>query len=245
MNEPNGSDPLDRLRAADPMRADDVPSASLARVSARIQETVMSDIQNSPSPARSRRPFVLTGAIGVAGALALAVALGSGFGLQAPGPIAVLPVPTQTPTQAPTQAPKQAPTADPSAEPSVDPSAEPSVDPSAEPSVDPNDGGGAMASCLRYEPSILPNFETVFDGTVTAIDGDQITFDVNTGWKGATGTVTLTAPSASIGLIGPAPDFKVGGRYLVTAAGSDIGSCGYTLDYDAATADAWAAAFGG
>ncbi len=223
MIKPNGSDPLDRLRAADPMRADDVPSASLARVSARIQETVMSDIQNSPSRSRSRRPFVLTGAIGVAGALALALALGSGFGPQAPGPIAVVPV--ETPAQPPSQAP--------------------TVDPSAEPSVDPNIGGGEMASCIRYEPSILPTFETVFDGTVTAIDGDQVTFDVNTGWKGATGTITLTVPSASVGLLGPAPDFKVGGRYLVTAAGSDINSCGYTFDYDAESAAAWAAAFGG
>ena len=41
------------------------------------------------------------------------------------------------------------------------------------------------------------------------------------------------------------PDFEVGGRYLVTASGSTINACGYTLDYDAATAAAWAAAFAG
>jgi hypothetical protein len=41
------------------------------------------------------------------------------------------------------------------------------------------------------------------------------------------------------------PDFEVGGRYLVTAAGSTINSCGYTLDYDADTAADWAAAFAG
>ncbi len=43
MTMPNGSDPLDRLRAADPVRADDVPDASLARVSASVQEHIMSD----------------------------------------------------------------------------------------------------------------------------------------------------------------------------------------------------------
>jgi hypothetical protein len=68
---------------------------------------------------------------------------------------------------------------------------------------------------------------------------------VNTGWKGAEGSVTLTAPNVDIALVGPMPDFKVGGRYLVTAAGSTVNACGYTLDYDAATAAAWAAAFGG
>lgn len=112
------------------------------------------------------------------------------------------------------------------------------------PSDDPGAGGG-MASCLMYDPATLPTFETVFDGTVTAVDGDRITFDVNTGWKGVDDSVTLTAPDASIALTGPAPDFKVGGRYLVTAAGSNINTCGYSLDYDAATAATWAAAFGG
>jgi hypothetical protein len=102
-----------------------------------------------------------------------------------------------------------------------------------------------MASCLMYDPANLPTFEVVFDGTVTAVDGDQITFDVNTGWKGVGDTITLTAPDANIALTGPAPDFQVGGRYLITAAGSNINTCGYSLDYDADTAASWAAAFAG
>ncbi len=104
-------------------------------------------------------------------------------------------------------------------------------------------GGGAMGSCLRYDPSILPTFDIVFDGTVSAIDGDRVTFDVGTGWKGADGSITLTAPDSNIALTGPAPEFSVGGRYLVTAAGSAINSCGYTLEYEAGTAADWAAAF--
>ncbi|MEW6223649.1 MAG: hypothetical protein AB1627_03375 [Chloroflexota bacterium] len=112
------------------------------------------------------------------------------------------------------------------------------------PSTDPGAGGG-MASCLVYDPASLPTFEIVFDGTVTAVDGDQVTFDVNTGWKGADGTITLTAPDANPALTGPLPEFAVGGRYLVTAAGSTINACGYTLDYDAQTAAEWGAAFAG
>lgn len=202
----NGSDPLDQLRAADPVRADGVSDASLARVSAKVQEHIMSDLQrNDPSTIRpTRGPLAVLGGLALAGALALAIALSNGFGVQSPGPVGAVPTPSD----------------------------------------DPGIGGG-MASCIMYDPATLPTFEIVFDGTVTAVDGDQVSFDVNTGWKGVGDSITLTAPDANIALTGPAPDFKVGGRYLVTAAGSNINTCGYSLDYDAATAATWAAAFGG
>jgi hypothetical protein len=87
--------------------------------------------------------------------------------------------------------------------------------------------------------------DIVLDGTVTAIEGDQVTFDVNEGWKGAEGSITLTAPVVDPALVGPLPAFEVGGRYLVTAYGTTINACGYTVDYDADTAATWAAAFGG
>ncbi len=102
-----------------------------------------------------------------------------------------------------------------------------------------------MASCLAYDPANLPTFDIVFDGIVTAVDGDQVTFEVKTGWKGVDDSITLTAPDANVALTGPVPEFEVGGRYLVTAAGSTINACGYTLDYDEETAADWAAAFGG
>jgi hypothetical protein len=122
------------------------------------------------------------------------------------------------------------------------------------PSQDPAAGGGAAgggaagggaASCIMYDPTTLPAYDIVFDGTVTAVDGDQITFEVNEGWKGVEGSVTLTAPEANVAITGPLPDFEVGGRYLVTAFGDTINACGYTLDYDADTAGDWAAEFAG
>ena len=204
MSMGNGSDPVDRLRAADPVRADGVPDASLARVAARIQEQIMTDIAHGTTASRNRRPLALFGTLGAAAVLPLANALSSGFGNGLPRPVA---------------------TGD-------------------TPSTDPGAGGG-VASCLVYDPAALPTFEIVFDGTVTAVDGDQVTFDVNTGWKGADGSITLTAPDASPALTGPLPVFAVGGRYLVTAAGSTINACGYTLDYDAQTAAEWGAAFAG
>lgn len=199
---PTGSDPIDRLRAADPVRADEVPHASLASVSARIQEHIMTDSHLSPTVPRPRRPWALIGGSAVAGALALGVLFGSGPTVPAPGPIST----------------------------------------DAAPSADPV-GGGGMASCIVYDPATLPTFEAVFDGTVTAIEGDQVTFEVGTAWKGVDGSVTLTASDTSVALVGPMPDFEVGGRYLVTAAGSNVNGCGYTLAYDTDTAAAWAAAF--
>jgi hypothetical protein len=207
MSLPNGSDPIDRLRAADPVRPDEVPDASLARMTAKIQEHIMSDKQFDPTVRQPRGPLALVGGLVVVGALALAVALGSGLGggAQSPGPVGVGPSPSE----------------------------------------DPAAGGGGVASCLVYDPANLPTFEVVFDGTVTGIDGDQVAFEVNTGWKGAEGSITLTAPEENIAITGPLPDFAVGERYLVTASGGTISACGYSLDYDAETAASWAAAFEG
>lgn len=205
MTTPNGVDPLDRLRAADPIHADDLPAASLARVTATIQEHIMTDKTYDPTVPHPRRPLRLVGGLALAGALALAIAVGTGLGLDpgTSGPIGAVPSPSDNPA-----------------------------------------AGGGVASCLVYDPANLPMHDIVFDGTVTAVDGDQVTFDVNTGWKGVDDAITLTAPQVDIAISGPLPDFKVGGRYLVTAYGSTINACGYTLDHDADTAASWAAAFG-
>ena len=200
---PNGIDPIDRLRAARPTQAADVPDASLARVQARVQEHIMADIRRDPTTLRpTRGPLAAIGGIALAGAFAFALAFSNGgLGVGSPGGGA-------------------------------------SSDLGGNPAA-----GGGMASCIVYDPATLPTFDVVFDGTVTAVDGDQVTFAVNEGWKGADGTITLTDPNVDAALIGPLPDFEVGGRYLVTAAGSTINACGYTLDYDADTAAEWGAAF--
>jgi hypothetical protein len=198
MSTTNGSDPIDQLRAIDPVRADGVPDASLARVSAMIQEHIMSDVRRDPvRPPRG--PMLKLGGLALAGAFALAIALGNGFGIQTPA--------------------------------------------GGDGNGATPDPAGGFASCLAYDPASLPTFDIVFDGTVTAVDGDQVTFDVNEDWKGAGETITLTAPEADMALTGPIPDFEVGGRYLVSAAGTTVNACGYSLDYAADDAAAWAAVF--
>ena len=208
MSMPNGADPLDRLHAADPVRADGVPDASLARVQAMVQEHIMTDTRYNPDVKPTRGPLAIIGGLALAGVAALAITFGSGIGVPAP---------------------------------SSDPGAGSGV--AGGGAAGGGAAGGGMASCLAYDPAELPTFDVVFDGTVTAIDGDRVTFDVNEGWKGADGSITLTDPNVDAALVGPMPDFEVGGRYLVSAAGDVMNACNYTLDHSADEAEAWAAAF--
>jgi len=201
MSRRDGPDPIERLRAGNPARAADVPDASLARVSASVQEHIVTDIERTSAANLGRRtPLAVLAGSALAGVFVLAVASAAGIGFQPP------------------------------------------ADDPADPG-NPAAGGGGMAMCLAYDPANLPTMEVVFDGTVTAINGDQVTFAVNEAWKGVGESVTLTAPNVDIALLGEMPDFEVGGRYLVTAAESTINACNYTLDYDADEAADWAAAF--
>ena len=60
------------------------------------------------------------------------------------------------------------------------------------------DGGGAAGICLAYSVEELANRDFAFEGTVTAIEGDQATFAINESFIGdMSGSVTLTAPVLS------------------------------------------------
>ena len=65
MSIPTGPDPIDRLHAADPIHADDVPDASLARVTVRIQEHIMTTQKNDPTVRHPRGPLAWADAIGL------------------------------------------------------------------------------------------------------------------------------------------------------------------------------------
>lgn len=67
MSQPTGIDPLDELRSLDPIVPDRLPSASLARLSARVQEDIMSTQQSSAG----RRRFVIPAVAAVLAGIAL------------------------------------------------------------------------------------------------------------------------------------------------------------------------------
>jgi len=210
MNEHLEPDPLDALRAADPVDADHLSSASLARIRARISEDVMTETITRRASRRTRLLGLGGGAAALA-TLALVLILGG---------------------------------------------------PGGAPGVVPGDSGGTggtggpggtagtgLASCVEpYTPAALLNRSFAFDGTVTAIDGERVTFAVNAGFRGVGGgTVTLDAPGMTGTSItsAPGPGLSVGERYLVAGDDTFLWGCGYTQAYSAAIAAEWAAALGG
>lgn len=109
--------------------------------------------------------------------------------------------------------------------------------------------GPVVGSCVEtYSLATLAHRSWAFDGTVTAISGDRVTFTVNQRFAGTgDASVTLTAT----GMTGSAitsidgPKLAIGERYLVAGEEDFAWACGFTQPYDAAVAAQWASAFGG
>jgi len=204
MTKPTDPDPIELLRRSNPVDADQLPSANLARIRARVQENVMTDFQ--PDMAPGPRPRRLRFTIGVAGLTAAAAVALLVFG------------------------PK-----------------------GATPGPSPSDGGigggagGGAATCIRFDLELLAQQQIAFDGTVTAIDGESVTFAVGRWFRGpGEASVTLTQVGQGDGAVmeGILVDFQVGGRYLVSGADGVVTGCGFSVPYDAAAAAEWATAFG-
>jgi hypothetical protein len=109
-------------------------------------------------------------------------------------------------------------------------------------------GTGSAACVEPYSPTALANRSFAFDGTVSAIDGEQVTFTVGAAYRGVNGeTITLDAPGMTGSAITSAggPNLSIEERYLVAGDDHFVWSCGYTQAYDATVAADWAAAFGG
>jgi hypothetical protein len=122
-----------------------------------------------------------------------------------------------------------------------------SADELAEGPVVTPDPGTAM--CVEvYDLQTLANREVAFDGTVTSIDGDTVTFAVEEWYRGGdTGEVSLQGAQAltSITSVGPAFVLEPGARFLVAGDGGFAWSCGFTQPYDATVADDWSRTFAG
>jgi hypothetical protein len=67
-----------------------------------------------------------------------------------------------------------------------------------------------------------------FEGTVTGVDGDVVTLDVDRWFKGGDATqVTITAPAGFEALIGGI-EFDEGAQYLITATDGVVNYCGFS-----------------
>ena len=101
-----------------------------------------------------------------------------------------------------------------------------------------------MASCIQFSVDVLKDMSPAFAGTVTSVEGDTVTIDVDHWYAGGTAdTVTLTQPGGSQSIALDGVDFRQGERYLVTAAEGTVNGCGYsgpaTPDLERAFAEAF------
>jgi hypothetical protein len=103
--------------------------------------------------------------------------------------------------------------------------------------------GVGLGSCVEsYDLATLAHREVAFDGTVSAVEGNQVTFNVNEWFKGGSGaSVTLDGNGMTGAAITSAggPTLTVGQRFLVAGDGGFVWSCGFTQSYDGATAGQW------
>ena len=108
--------------------------------------------------------------------------------------------------------------------------------------ISPVSPGGAMCVEL-YHPDTLRNRQHAFDGTVAAVAGDSVTFDVTEWFKAAERPASITLQGAStlsaITPNGPATTLDPGTRLLVAGDGEFAWGCGFTQPYSEATAAAW------
>ena len=107
-----------------------------------------------------------------------------------------------------------------------------------------NDPGPGIGSCVEtYSADTLANRDFAFDGTVAAIDRDQVTFTVNERFAGSGGeeaTLTATGRTGTSITSAGGPSLTAGQRYLVAGDDTFAWACGFTQPYDAAAAAEWA-----
>lgn len=86
----------------------------------------------------------------------------------------------------------------------------------------------SISSCIQISADIMRDMPLAFAGTVTAVDGDKVTIDVDEWFKGGDAAVVeLSAPQGMQALI-DGIDFEVGGEYLITASEGTVNYCGFS-----------------
>lgn len=211
-------DELARLQAANPVASDEVADlATSPRAQASRTELTMATETSTSDRGSARRPRRAL----LAGALLLALVVGG---------VAVAFTALRDPGQDGSQDLAGGPS----------PSATQGVPGATGPS--PVVPGGASASCVTtYTLTTLAERDHAFAGTVTAIDGDELTFEVEEVFRGdVAGTVTL---GGGLLLTGTTPDggppLTLGDRVLVAGDGRFAWGCGFTQPHDEEVAARW------
>lgn len=220
------NDPIERLRAADPVPGP-VSHPSDGPVRATLEEILMTDTATPPRadddhvPGRPAGPWFRSPRI-LAVAAALLLVVGVAGAALVGGGSSDEPADVAQPT-APVDGPDTG--------------------------VSPGDSGATQqTACVElYGIETLPNREYAFDGTVVSVDGDDMTFEVHEWFAGGEGTsVTLDHQGYAGMLFAPeGPALEPGTRVLAAGDGGFVWSCGFTQLHDPAVADQWRSALAG
>ena len=88
-----------------------------------------------------------------------------------------------------------------------------------------------MASCLMFDEAVLAQMPLAFAGTVTAVEGAQVSLDVDRWFRAPQGeadTVELRTVGGSSSVALDGVEFTQGKRFLVTATDSTVNGCGFS-----------------
>jgi len=107
------------------------------------------------------------------------------------------------------------------------------------------DGGGAMASCMAFDPAILGEAPVAFEGTAMTVDGERVTLEVDHWYAGGDADeVVLLAPQGLEALIAGF-NLEVGKQYLISATNGQVNYCGFSGESTNELRAGFEAAFGG
>jgi hypothetical protein len=101
--------------------------------------------------------------------------------------------------------------------------------------------------CIEVTPETMRDsgIELAFEGTVTAVEGDQATLTVDEWYLGGDADqVTVTGPEGSVALLGSVT-LEEGSAYLISASDGVVRSCGQSGPVSAELETIFAEAFGG
>lgn len=102
----------------------------------------------------------------------------------------------------------------------------------------------SAGKCAVPSPEFVAQSDVAFDGTVTAINGDEVSLKVGHWYRGGDATrVTVTGPSEQLRQVLSGVEFEQGQRYLITAVDGVVTMCGLSAAYSPEMAAMYEAAF--
>jgi hypothetical protein len=109
-------------------------------------------------------------------------------------------------------------------------------------SLPPSDVAG---SCVVFDVQFLAEMPVALAGTVTAVEEQQVTVDVDRWYRGGDADVVTIAVQDQNSVALDGVEFREGERYLITATDGTVNGCGFSGPADPQLERAYDEAFGG